>query len=105
MRIQVTMASTGLAYFPGLARPVTIESQDLPEQEAATVERLVGAARFFALPAVVGAASGPTPDARQYTVTIEDGARQHTVRISDPAEDPDLRALLDYLKDKVREAR
>ena len=105
MRIQVNMASTGLAYFPGLAKPVTIDSQELPDQEAADVERLVGAARFFARPAVVGATTRGPADARQYTVTIEEGGRSHTVRITDPPKDPELRELLDYLKAKVKEAR
>ncbi|MGH8603434.1 MAG: protealysin inhibitor emfourin [Gammaproteobacteria bacterium] len=37
----------GIAHFPGLSAPVTIESDKLSDADAAELERLVGAARFL----------------------------------------------------------
>jgi len=50
MRIEF-MVEGGIAHFPGLARPVVIESEALPEMDAAELVRLLEAARFFERPA------------------------------------------------------
>jgi hypothetical protein len=88
----------GIAYFPGLSKPMIIDSAELPEQEANELKRLVNAAHFFDLPAVIGSPPRGAADYRQYTITIEDDRKQHTVRLTDPIEDPNLEALLTYLK-------
>ncbi len=97
MRIQFKMEG-GIAYFPGLSKPIMIDSDELPKQEADELKRLVNAAHFFDLPAVIGSPPRGAADYRQYTITIEDDRKQHTVRLTDPIEDPNLQALLTYLK-------
>ena len=49
MRIDFTQGG-GLAYFPGLNKPVTIEVDRLDASEAEELKRLVEAAHFFDLP-------------------------------------------------------
>jgi hypothetical protein len=105
--VEVEMTSTGFAYFPGLAKPVTIDSTDLPAEEAAKLSELVAEADFFALPAEV---RGPfsAADMQQYTITVcEDGERErcHTVKSDYPATDPALQQLLDTLREQVKTQR
>jgi len=88
----------GIAYFPGLSKPITIDSDQLPKQESDELKRLVNATHFFALPAVMGSPSPGAADYRQYTITIQDEGKQHTVHLTDLIEDPNLQALLAYLR-------
>jgi hypothetical protein len=97
MRIQFHMEG-GIAFFPRLSSPHTIDSDQLPEQEADELKRLVKAADFFALPAVVGSPAPGAADYRQYTITIEDEGKEHTVHVTDPIEDPNLQALVANLR-------
>jgi hypothetical protein len=93
MKVQFQM-SGGLAYFPGLAKPITID----PAQDAATLAQQVNAADFFNLPAQ---ANTPTPrgaDYQSYTITIDDGQRRHTVQVTEPITDPNLQALVEHLR-------
>jgi hypothetical protein len=96
----------GLAAFPGLARPVTIHCDALPPDESAHVRDLVQRADFFARPDQKTRAD--VPDARAYTIAIDDGPRCRTVTVREPIADPALRDLVDTLRDKamaVRRAR
>ncbi len=104
MRIQFKMEG-GLAYFPGLAKPVTIDSDQLPQEEASELEQRVSAVHFFDLPRTVGAPPRGAADFRQYLITVEDRGRRHSVQLTDPVEDSNLQALLDYLKKKVKTLR
>ena len=88
----------GFAAFPGLNRPITVESAGLPEPEAAEAARLVQDARFFARPAEVSAPTPGAADFRQYTITVEDNGRRHSVQLVDPIQDPALRALVQFLQ-------
>ncbi|MGZ3630324.1 MAG: protealysin inhibitor emfourin [Ktedonobacteraceae bacterium] len=97
MWIQFKMEG-GLAYFLGLSKPTMIESDELPKQEADELKRLIDAAHFFDLPAEIVSPPRGAADYRQYTITIEDDRKQHTVRLTDPIADPNLQALLTYLK-------
>ena len=97
MRI-VFMTEGGLAFFPGLSRPVVIDSHDLAAAEAAELARLLDSARFFELPEASGALHHGAADYRQYTILIEDEFRRHTIRLADPVESPRLQALLDFLE-------
>ena len=81
-----------------LSSPRTIDSDQLPGQEADELKRLVNTAHFFALPAVVGSPPSGAADYRQYTITIADAGKQHTVHVTDPIEDPNLQALVTNLK-------
>jgi Emfourin len=97
MRIQF-QTEGGFASFPGLSRPVTIDTQTLPEEEAGQLERLVHATRFFDRPATAGSPPRRAADYRQYTITVEEGGRRHTVQLADPVEDADLLELLKALQ-------
>jgi len=101
MRVQFKTEG-GITYFPGLSKPVTIESADLPQAEADTLRRLVEAARFFELPADSRALRRGAADYHQYMITVEDGRRHHTVRLADPIESPELQALVEFLREKTR---
>ncbi|MCS6924450.1 MAG: hypothetical protein NZ578_00980 [Candidatus Binatia bacterium] len=95
----------GIAHFPGLSQPVTIDCDQLPTQEAREVEQLVADARFFALPAGAGAGRQGAADYRHYTITVEAEGRRHTVQVSDPVADPALQRLVAYLQAKARALR
>jgi hypothetical protein len=88
----------GIAAFPGLAAPRTIDVAALAADVRGSLERSIEAAHFFELPARLP----PTPgaaDYHTYEITVEDGGRQHTVVVSDPVTDPALRALIDRLRE------
>jgi hypothetical protein len=95
----------GIAHFPGLSRPVVIDSDALSEEEASELKRLIEAARFFERPTVASAPPRGAADYRQYTITVEDDGRQHTVKLADPVEDPTLQQLLRFLQTKDRALR
>jgi len=96
-------ADGGLAAFPGLSAPVTIHCDALPPAENRRVRDLVRRAGFFALPPADR--QPPAPDARSYTIAIDDGQRCRTVTLREPIADPALRDLVDTLRDKARAAR
>jgi hypothetical protein len=104
MRIQLKREG-GLAFFPGLSRPRTVELGDLPPEQAEVIERSVRDVRFFEQPPVVGKASQDGADRTRYTLTIEEGGRQHSVQFLEPVEEPRLRALLELVKQAERDAR
>ncbi len=97
MRVQFATEG-GVAFFPGLSKPTVIDSADLPEDDAAKLRQLIDSARFFDLPEASRALPKGAADYRQYTITVEDGKRRHTVRLTDPVENPNLQALIDFLR-------
>jgi hypothetical protein len=103
MRIQYKVDG-GIAYLPDLYQPVTVDTDNLPREEANKLERLIEAADFFDLPAVSSPPRGAA-DYFQYTISITGPERSHTVRVTDPIADPHLRTLIDYLEEKARESR
>jgi len=104
MHIQFTTEG-GIAHFPGLSKPVAIDSEQLSPEEAAELKRLVEAVHFFDLPAQVGVPAPGAADYRQYTITVEEGGRKHTVRLTDPVKDPDLHNLLSFLRAQAKAQR
>jgi len=97
MRVQFKIEG-GLAHFPGLSKPRVIDSSDLPTTEADRLRKLVDAAGIFEQPADSRALPKGAADYRQYTITVEDGRRQRTIRLADPIANPDLEALVNYLR-------
>jgi hypothetical protein len=95
----------GMAFFPGLNQPVTLDSDQMIEEEAGKLRQLVDAARFFSLPASIGSPQPGAADYKQYSITIEDGDKSHTVRLIDPVTDADLSALLNFIRTQARAAR
>ena len=97
MRVEL-QTDGGVAYFPGLNKPIVVDSRELPNQQAARLQQLIDSARFFELPAASRALPKGAVDMRRYTITVEDGRRRRTVRLTDPIEDANLQALIDFLQ-------
>jgi hypothetical protein len=86
----------GLAAFPGLAQPVRIDCAALPERDATRLQDLVRQADFFGAPAPAGAAQ--IPDARAYTITVDDGLQCRTLTLAEPIADRPMRELVAELR-------
>ncbi len=97
MRVQLNIEG-GLAYFPGLNKPITIDSNALPPQEANKLKQLLDGAHFFDLPPVMNTPAPGAADYRKYTITVDDDSKHHTVQLIEPVQDPNLQALLTHLK-------
>ncbi|AFE06658.1 hypothetical protein COCOR_05924 [Corallococcus coralloides DSM 2259] len=105
MRIELKREG-GVAFFPGLARPRTVDLAALPPATAEALQREVREARFFEQPATVGASPQRGADRTSYSVTIEDdGGRRHSVRLVEPVTEPHLRSLLELIQKAEREQR
>ncbi|OGB23999.1 MAG: hypothetical protein A3I66_14880 [Burkholderiales bacterium RIFCSPLOWO2_02_FULL_57_36] len=104
--MQVEMSEEGgVAYFPGLAKPVSIDVDSMEAGAADQLRQLIEHANFFDLPATVGTPAKGAADYRQYTLTIDDGPRKRTVRIQEPIEDPALNELVQAVRKHVKAAR
>jgi hypothetical protein len=90
----------GFVYLPP-SEPVTIDTDDLPVEEANELERLIEAVGFFELPETSPPPHGAA-DYLRYTISVTTPERSHTVVLTDPIEDPDLQALVEYLEAKAR---
>ena len=99
MRVEL-QTDGGIAYFPGLNKPIVVDSGELPNQQAARLQQLIDTARFFELPAASRSLPKGAVDMRRYTITVEDGRRRRTVRLNDPVEDRHLQALIEFLQDQ-----
>ncbi len=97
MRIELHTEG-GIAYFPGLNKPVVVESDDLPKAQAIQLQQLLVSTCFFELPAALRSLPKGAADMRRYTITVEDGRRRRTVRLIDPVEDANLQALIEFLQ-------
>lgn len=97
MRVQLKITG-GVSYFPGLSQPVVIDSDALPDDQAERLNHLLEQVHFFSLPPVVNTPAPGAADYRQYTITVDDGDRHHVVQATDPVENPELQALLDFLR-------
>lgn len=94
----------GFGFFPGLNKPVEIDSNELPADEAEHLEKLVDKAAFFDHPSVT-----PTPtrgaDFKTYTITVENQGQQHKVEVNDINASSQIQDLLSYLRKKQKESR
>ncbi len=104
MRV-IFQSEGGIAHFPGLSRPVTIDGDQLPAPAAAELRQLIDAARLFEQPATIGSAARGAADYRQYTITVEADGRRHTVRLVEPVEDPALQRLVRFLQEQAKAQR
>jgi hypothetical protein len=79
------MPSTGLVYAPGLARPVVIDTNELPETVARKLERLADDAKLFEqTDTTLGTGSGKSRDAQETLITVQDEGKERTFRVTDP---------------------
>jgi hypothetical protein len=97
MRVEL-QTDGGIAFFPGLNKPVVLNSSDLPKEQAAQLQQLLDSTHFFDLPAASRSLPKGAADMRRYTITVEDGQRRRTVRLNDPVDDTHLRALIDFVQ-------
>jgi hypothetical protein len=88
----------GFGYFPGLSRPLRIDTSKLAPEQAKHLEELVDHAEFFDQPSRLSAPHPGAADFRSYTITVEDGDRTHTVKTDDITENAELQPLVDYLR-------
>ena len=86
---------------PARSEPVTIDTEDLPAEEAKELERLIEAAGFFKLPETSLPPRGAA-DYLRYTISVMSPEHSHTVHLADPIEDPEVQALVEYLEAKAR---
>ena len=99
MRVEL-LTEGGIAFFPGLNKPVVLNSSDLPKEQATQLQQLVDSTRFFDLPTASRSLPPGAADMRRYTITVEDGRHRRTVRLNDPIQDVRLQALIDFLQDQ-----
>lgn len=105
MRIRF-QSDGGFGYFPGLDEPVIIDTADLPAEETARFESLIGAADFFGRPGKVGSPSPGAADLRHHTISVDDDhGRSHTVEVTEPVADAATQALIDALRGAGKSAR
>lgn len=105
MRIEFSVDG-GIAAFPGLAKPVTIDCATLPAADTAHLRELVHRADFFARP--THRTSAKAPDTRAYTIAIDDGPQCRTMTVTEPIADTalgDLVAALRAHANALRRAR
>jgi len=86
----------GIASFPGLRRPLTLDCDALPPEQGARLRQLVEQARFFT---AAPAAPSHAVDARTYTLEIDDGKQCRTLRLTEPIADASLRALIAAIRE------
>lgn len=85
MQITVSMPSTGLVYTPGLARPVVIDTNELPATVARKLERLADEAKLFEqTDTTLGTASGKSRDVQETLITVKAEGKETTLRVTDP---------------------
>ena len=102
MRIELAQTG-GIAYFPGLNRPVVLDVDHLDGPVAQELKRLVEAADFFNLPPLLGSPRPGAADCQAYRLSIEDGGRRHSVQALVPLQNPALTALVQAIQ-KQRKA-
>lgn len=93
----------GFAALSGLAKPLRIDCADLPQDEAERIEALVRRADFFhrRLPARVAS----LPDARSYTIAVDDGSQCRRLRVDEPIADDAMRELVAELRGRAARLR
>jgi hypothetical protein len=89
--------------FMGRKVTATIDLDELPGDQAKTLEELLDEADFFELPANL--TRPPMPDSFTYNITVSSAEKQHSVRVSDATAPDDLRPLLEQLNKLARKHR
>jgi hypothetical protein len=96
MRVRF-QASGGIAFFPGLAAPRTIDVNALDARTRDTLTKLIQDADFFNLPARAPVRPGAA-DHCTYQISVEEGSRRHTVSVCDPVTSTPLQQLIEMLR-------
>jgi hypothetical protein len=102
MRIELRIDG-GLAHFPGLAKPLVVDSKQLAEDDKAQAINLCHAAldaRSHAADPPSAPAPAPTADARRYRLKIELDGSTHELATTDPISNPAIAQLIAFLEDR-----
>ncbi len=86
--------------FMGRKLNFSVDLDELPNDQAETLNRLLQQADFFNLPENL--ISRPMPDEFTYSITVETATQRHMVRVSDTSMTDRLRPLLDNLSMRAR---
>ena len=92
--MQIEFARTG--GFAGLRLTASINTQELPPDQASTVEAMIRDSGFFELPDKLLPPS-PAPDRFEYRVTVSTDKESHSIVASEMLVPGRLRPLLNYL--------
>jgi hypothetical protein len=82
--------------FAGMIMSTTVDTANLPANEASQLQQLVEVADFFNLATVISSPNAQY-DRFQYRVTVEDNDKQHTVTVSESGIPATLAPLIDWL--------
>jgi len=93
--MRISLERTG--GFAGITKKTTVDTAELPANEAKTLPQLVEAADLFRLPERI-TSPNPQSDRFQYKLTVEDNGKQHTVTVSEAALPGTLRPLIEWLQ-------
>ncbi len=88
----------------GITIAATIDTKDLPQDDAQKLRQMVEEADFFNLPSKITSRS-PQPDRFQYELKAEQNGQQHTVTVSEEVMPAKLRPLVKWLMEAAREKR
>lgn len=102
VRIRVAFDRTGGV--AGTHLRLSLDSDTLTRPRARQLRRLITAARFFELPAVI-ADSAPAPDRFQYRISVRCSDRRHSVRVAEAAIPQSLQPLVEWLERVASESR
>ncbi len=92
----------GVASFPGLRAPVTIDAAALSPAHGRQLRELVTRARFFD---VEPPGNTTIPDGRCYTIAVDDDGRCRTLTLAEPIANPALRELVSELAARAQDVR
>ncbi|MDX6691687.1 MAG: hypothetical protein QOG15_3144 [Solirubrobacteraceae bacterium] len=87
--------------YAGLVTTSTVDSAELPPEDAEELKRRVDQAGAFHLPEKL-AAHGREADRFSYELTFDDGERTHTVRAAESALPDDVRSLIAWINERVK---
>jgi hypothetical protein len=87
--------------FGGLRLAAIVDSDDLPEEEAALLAEELDSANFFSLPNELEGPQGGA-DRFQYQITVDNGEKQHTVEAGETALPEPLQPLVQHLEQIAR---
>lgn len=88
--------------FAGMRVAYSVDTENIPPEEALSIQELVEQADFFNLPAVTSGKSS-LPDQFQYVLTLETETEKHTLETGDNSASPPLKVLLRKLTLLARE--
>ncbi len=82
--------------FAGMRLSCSVDTDQLPADQATELNTLLGNAAFFELPDKI-VPDKQQPDRFEYRLNVDAGDKSHSVTVSDAAAPESLRPLLNYL--------